>query len=205
MLWSLLLGCGVSEARFAEAYARAQCDQEQRCHLAEFETSYSSLEDCIFDATVDEVEIPEDCDYDSSAANDCLSALRSADCTGYDVGEWADECEAIYVCDDGNLAGGPMSEAQFAKLYQEQLCDMIVELDCGQPCVDPTGTTTSFTDTETFYCVFDAAAAADCINGQWTCTDFGGGFLFPEGPGACFDVYTCTGSSTNTTGTTVTF
>ncbi len=102
------------------------------------------------------------------------------------------------------LAACGLSEEKFAEEYAQTFCDKIVELDCGTECVEATGTDTTATATGTDTCEYDAKAAKDCLNGEWVCTDFGGGFLFPEGPAECLQVYVCTDTDTTATATTAT-
>jgi hypothetical protein len=94
------------------------------------------------------------------------------------------------------LAACGISEDDFAAEYADKYC---AELEtCGSDFTCSTTGTTTATTTAVADCEFDAAAAQDCLDGEWTCDDT---LKLPIPPAACGTVYTC---ATGTTGTTTT-
>ena len=85
------------------------------------------------------------------------------------------------------------SEDKYAEDLATKLCDMVLECT-GEPCPETaTGTTgtTGTTATVPDDCEFDGAAAKECIDAEWTCSEEVAGFSFPVPADVCANVYVC--------------
>lgn len=77
MVWWVLLGaCGLDEGRWAEAAARAECDQAQRCDAAAFASAWTGPEECR-SRRAPAWQGQVGCVFDEVAAEVCLDGLRS--------------------------------------------------------------------------------------------------------------------------------
>jgi hypothetical protein len=113
----------------------------------------------------------------------------------------------LVACGDGDGASSESStcsatacgitEDEFAAGYTDKYCAQLET--CGSDFACSTSGTTATTTTALANCEFDAAAAQDCLDGEWTCDD---SLNLPNPPAACGTVYTCTTGTTTTSGST---
>ena len=185
-MWLLaVLACGTSATKYPEQYANEVCTFIETCEGTTFAENYSDLDDCV-DDLLDDVDVDaleEDCDFDADAAKDCLDAIRDAteSCDADDLAD--DACAEVYDCDGGGGFG--INEDTFGDAFLEKACDAGCEVDSVFYCNPPTSTgTTGDTESE---CTFDAEAAQECLDGEFTCDAIG----FTIAPSVCANVYEC--------------
>jgi|Wag4MinimDraft_19_1082662.scaffolds.fasta_scaffold49889_2 hypothetical protein len=95
-----LVGCSVSEEKFAEQYAELACQSAEECDAL----GGQSVEDCqtalqeFFEAAVTD----DSCEYDGRAAKKCLKEAKG------NVGDCDAEAEEDSACED--ICGGASSD-----------------------------------------------------------------------------------------------
>jgi hypothetical protein len=93
----------VDEQDFALEWAGVWCDRQAECDKADFQDSWTSMDECVGERS-DDAEFSAEwgdllCgDYDESAASVCLSAMGSMQCDDWANDEWRNECAAVYGC-----------------------------------------------------------------------------------------------------------
>ena len=100
-----LFGTKVDEDNFGEEFAEAICSLQKECLALFFYEEYDDLEECADEYAEDWEDGYEDCDFDQDKAEDCIKAIREADCTdGYDGLEDAfEDCEEVWDCGGSDL------------------------------------------------------------------------------------------------------
>lgn len=89
------------EAAFPALWASAWCDRAYECDQGNFESSWSSHDDCVADKSGD-AQFTSDwqdliCgDFDPAAAEACISAINDGDCGDWADDDWKGECQAVY-------------------------------------------------------------------------------------------------------------
>ncbi len=81
-----------------------------------------------------------------------------------------------------DTGGAEMSEADFKAAFETKVCDQ-TEVCTGSPCTGDEELLTKQTG-----CTYDAAFAADCLDGDFYCTEPEPGVSVPL---ACGDAYVC--------------
>lgn len=110
MLASLLTGCSllgggaVTEDNFNEKYATVSCQVNEKCFRGYFESEWDSVDDCVddlVDAAEEYEDYYDDCDFDDDKAQDCLNALKSAECGDLYEGDedLYEDCVEIWDCE----------------------------------------------------------------------------------------------------------
>lgn len=91
---------------------------------------------------------------------------------------------------------GCYSESKYQEEFDAKWCEQTKA--CGGECSETTAPVGSGFDTATADlldgCDYDAKAAKDCIDAEWTCSPEVAGFSYPITAEACHNVYVCSGS-----------
>jgi hypothetical protein len=93
----------IDEQDFPAEWAAVWCDRQEECAAADFESSWSSTQECE-DEKGDDAEFATDwgdlfCgSYDSSAASECLTTVQTMGCDDWANEEWRNECDRVYGC-----------------------------------------------------------------------------------------------------------
>ena len=87
-----LVGCSYSEDKFNDDSKQAGC-----AYLTDCTDQYDDFEDCMDDDNTDDPDAS--CEYDSSAAKDCVDGLEALTCEN-DFDDFPAVCLQVYVCDD---------------------------------------------------------------------------------------------------------
>ena len=114
VLAAIVAACGGPDTpdAYAEARAEVECDQMQRCALGQYESLYSSDEDCL-DERRDAYEAEGDafdeleCIYSSQEAGDCVSRVRKLSCAEWLAGDAFRACDLVYSCPDNRTITTP--------------------------------------------------------------------------------------------------
>jgi len=90
----------LSESEFLEQYPTAFCELMQRCSPDEFNHNYASdLQTCVDELTTwGRDRINDGCAYDGALAGECVDVMPSADCDGWNAGEYVESCGGIIDC-----------------------------------------------------------------------------------------------------------
>ena len=97
----VLAGCGVSESKFHDEFSDAVCNKFEECAASAdtdmegmegLEELFSTLCGSLVQTVLTEAE--KSCDYDKSAAKDCLDAIEKTSCDSDPLNVKA--CEAVY-------------------------------------------------------------------------------------------------------------
>ncbi len=92
-------GGGVSEDEFGEEAAKSICAKMFECNEAMVSKVYEDEAACQ-DALSGDYEPggEDDCDYDASAADDCLDAFDAMECDDLKAGNVPSECDEDKIC-----------------------------------------------------------------------------------------------------------
>ena len=100
-------GCSLSQEKFQDRYYEAVCEHYVACY-SEDDYAFFTFEDvdeCVafFSAFADD-SYYDDCDYDSSAAKECINGIEDyagqCDADDSDYEDAAEACEQVYDCPD---------------------------------------------------------------------------------------------------------
>ena len=99
---ALLVGCGLSEDKYATKIAVAQCALYEECgYLQAYGDTVAACESAIEELSKAYVT-DETCDYDARAARQCLREVKETECDT--DGEGDSSCDD--VCGDGTAGEG---------------------------------------------------------------------------------------------------
>ncbi len=106
--WILVLAsCTIAEADdYVDRRAAAECKAMSRCYLGEFDSQFSSLDECesfVRDDLEAEAEILDeaDCDYQPDEAARCVRRVRQMGCADWVEKGTASACDLVYDCTNG--------------------------------------------------------------------------------------------------------
>jgi len=97
------IACTIAdEAVYTERRAAAECGRIERCYLGEFESQFSSRDDCesaVADELEQELELLEDCEYDPREAKRCVHRVNTMSCEDWIEKGTAGACDLVFLCD----------------------------------------------------------------------------------------------------------
>lgn len=97
---ALSTACSIDRDDFPDAFADAYCDRALQCERADFEDAYADMGECIeeWSAFVDDLLDVEEAfggEYDPELGRDCISAVRSAECSDVDDALSSSDCDVV--------------------------------------------------------------------------------------------------------------
>ena len=93
----LFSACSLSEEKFETDAKTESCRLIAECAPEVMELA--GWEDQAACEAAEDEGSNEGCTYDAAKAQECLDALKSADCDAFSSGDYASSCEGVYTCD----------------------------------------------------------------------------------------------------------
>ena len=95
------MGCG-EQRRFAREYASAICSSLEACAPGVVSLTFGDATECqsAVRERLGKKRQDNNCDFDSSAALECIDDLESMQCNALLSGHEPPSCEGVYQCDE---------------------------------------------------------------------------------------------------------
>ena len=93
----LFSACSLSEEKFEADATTESCRLLAECAPEVMELA--GWEDQAACEAAETESETADCTYDAAKAQECLDALKAADCDAFTSGDYASSCEGVYTCD----------------------------------------------------------------------------------------------------------
>jgi hypothetical protein len=99
-----LAGCSIVEIDdYVDKRAEAECRLIEQCYLGEFESQFSSSDDCVNVVRNDleqegELFEEQECGYDPEEAGRCVRRLKGLSCADWVEKGTAAACDLVYSC-----------------------------------------------------------------------------------------------------------
>ena len=96
---AVLSACALSEEKFETDSITESCRLINECAPEVMELAGWEDQAACESASAEGESTTEGCTYDAAKAQECLDALKAADCDAFTSGDYASSCEAVYTCD----------------------------------------------------------------------------------------------------------
>jgi hypothetical protein len=105
LLFLLLAACGTTKKNFGENLTQVNCERLEECAKGDFDTLYTSVDDCVARSDDTSGCYSDHCDFDRDNANQCLDRVAAADCAEIVDGSAYTDCGQVWTgCDGGEGA-----------------------------------------------------------------------------------------------------